>query len=348
MAMDLEPARSWRPPAAWLRLQTIDAHTGGEPFRIVVGGGPDIPGDSIPAKRRWAQQHADDLRRLLMLEPRGHADMYGCLLTEPVSRTADFGILFVHNAGFSTMCGHGIIAVVTVVLETGILPHSAGQTTVTIDAPAGLIRSRAMISDGHVTSVAFRNVPSFVLELDAEVEVPDYGRVRYDLAFGGAFYAFVDAASVGLSCTTENTAELIRAGRTIKHAVQRERDVAHPFEPDLSFLYGVIFTAPATDRARHSRHVCIFADGELDRSPTGTGVSARVAICCARGQLDLDQTMTIESILGSTFCGRAIERTSFGPHAAVVAEVEGRAAISGRHEFLLDPRDEFQRGFLLR
>ena len=348
MPLDFEAAQDWQPPPEWQRLQTIDAHTAGEPFRILVGGTPEIPGASIPEKRRWAEQHADDLRRLLMLEPRGHADMYGCLLTEPVTPDADFGILFLHNEGFSTMCGHGIIAAVTVALETGMLPAASEQATVTIDAPAGLIRARAELRHGQVERVTFRNVPSFVLDLDAAVEVPGYGTVRYDLAFGGAFYAFVDAGSIDLPCDAAHSDALIQAGRAIKQAVQQSREVPHPTEPDLGFLYGVIFTGPAAEAGRHSRHVCIFADGELDRSPTGTGVSARIALCFARREIDLGQTLTIESILGSTFGCRAIEPTRFGPYEAVLVEVEGTATITGRHEFLLDPRDAFPKGFFLR
>ncbi len=353
MRLDLDAVNRWEPPSSWRRVRTVDAHTGGEPFRVVVDGGPAIPGDSMLAKRRWAQEHADDLRRLLMLEPRGHADMYGCFLTEPVSPEADFGILFMHNAGFSTMCGHGIIAVTTVVLETGMLARrassaSASLTEVLIDSPAGLVRACAALEGDRVADVAFRNVPSFVVDLDAIVDVDGYGPVRYDLAFGGAFYAFVSAPSLGLACSAEDFPALVAAGREIKRAVAADREITHPDEPDLGFLYGVVFVGPAEDASHHSRNVCVFADGEVDRSPTGTGVSARVAIHHARGSIELGQAITIESILGSCFRGRAVDVTRCGPYPAVIPEVQGSATICGRHEFLLDPTDPFPRGFFLR
>jgi trans-L-3-hydroxyproline dehydratase len=348
MRLDLDAVSRWEPPSSWRRVRTVDAHTGGEPFRVVVSGHPEIPGETMLAKRRWAEAQADDLRRLLMLEPRGHADMYGCFLTEPVTPTADFGILFMHNAGFSTMCGHGIIAVTTAALETGMLPAADGANEVVIDSPAGLVRATASVDGGQVESVTFRNVPSFVVDLDATVEVAGYGPVRYDLAFGGAFYAFVSAPSIDLACTADCFQDLVAAGRAIKRAVGENRDITHPLEPDLGFLYGIVFVGPAEDASHHSRNVCVFADGEVDRSPTGTGVSARVAIHHARGSIDLGQAITVESILGSCFRGRAVEETHCGPFPAVVPEVQGAATICGRHELLLDPRDPFPEGFFLR
>ncbi|MAW61422.1 MAG: proline racemase [Planctomycetes bacterium] len=340
-------ARDWQPSARYQRIRTIDAHTGGEPFRVVLDA-PAIPGEDILAKRRFAQTRLDELRRLLMWEPRGHADMYGCFLVEPNDAEADFGILFLHNEGFSTMCGHGIIAATKVVLETGMLPLAGDAAPVTIDAPAGRVYATAHLVDGVVDEVSFRNVPSFVSELDATVEVPGLGTVRYDLAFGGAFYAFVDAASVGIGCGPAHLGQQVALGRAIKQAVTAARPIEHPASTDLSFLYGVIFTGPASDPAHHSRNVCVFADGEVDRCPTGTGVSARAAIHHARSELALGDWITIESITGSRFAVRALETTSFGPHAAVIPEVRGQAWICGRNELLLDPADAFLTGFFLR
>jgi len=348
MPLDTAAALTWEPPSSWRRIRTVDAHTGGEPFRVVVEGGPALQGDTILAKRSWAQEHADDLRRLLMWEPRGHADMYGCFLTEPVTEEADFGILFIHNAGFSTMCGHGIIAATRVVIETGMLGQRAESDTLGIDSPAGLVRAQPRYSEGALSGAAFRNVPAFVVELDAMTRVPELGEVSYDLAFGGAFYAFVDAESVGLACTPEHFQKLVTAGRRIKGAIQSEREIRHPFEEDLGFLYGVIFVGPPEDPDNHSRNVCVFADGEVDRSPTGTGVSARAAIHYARGDLRLGEALEIESLVGSTFTVRAVETATFGPYEAIIPEVEGSATICGRHEFLLDPDDAFPEGFFLR
>lgn len=348
MKLDFDAARNWQPgKQLYDRVRVIDAHTGGEPFRVVLDA-PPLEGETILAKRQSAKADFDRLRKLLMWEPRGHADMYGCFLVEPNDAEADFGILFLHNEGFSTMCGHGIIAATKVVLDTGMLPSDGEQTALTIDAPAGRILATAHSANGVVERVSFRNVPSFVVELDAEVDVPGLGPVRYDLAFGGAFYAFVDAASVGLSCMPHDVAQQIAVGRAIKQAVMASRKIEHPESEELSFLYGVIFTGRARDRAHHSRNVCVFADGEVDRSPTGTGVSARLAIHHARGELGVGEVITVESVTGSVFAGQVVSTGTFGEYACVIPEVSGQAWICGRNEILIDPSDCFPSGFFLR
>jgi proline racemase len=340
--------RNWEPPEDWLRITTIDAHTAGEPFRVITGGYPDLPGNTILERRRHARQHFDHLRTALMWEPRGHADMYGCIVTPPVTPGADIGVLFMHNEGYSTMCGHGIIAITKLVLETGLLPMHEPETTVRIDSPAGLVTAHATVRAGQVQKVRFHNVPSFVVALDDTVDVPGLGPLRYDLAFGGAFYAYVQAADVGLRCTPNDFRALIEAGIAIKQAVIASRPIVHPFEEDLSLLYGTIFIEAAHDEAHHSRNVCIFADGEVDRCPTGTGVSGRLAIHYARGEVGLGKPIVVESILGTTFAGRIVETTEFGPYPAIIPEVEGTAHITGRHEFLIDPGDHLRDGFILR
>jgi proline racemase len=344
----LTKMRNWEPPEDWLRITTIDAHTAGEPFRVITGGYPDLPGDTILERRRYAREHLDHLRTALMWEPRGHADMYGCIVTPPVSPEADIGILFMHNEGYSTMCGHGIIGIAKVALETGLLPVAEPETTVRIDTPAGLVTAHARVEKGEVTRVRFHNVPSFVLALDQTVKVPRLGQVRYDIAFGGAFYAFVQAEEVGVTCTPGDFRPLIEKGIAIKRAVVADRPIPHPFEPDLSFLYGTIFIGPPQGRDAHSRNICIFAEGEVDRCPTGTGVSARLAIHHARGEIGVGEPMVVESIIGSRFTGRIVETTAFGPYPALIPEVEGTAHITGRHEFLIDPADPLRDGFILR
>jgi proline racemase len=339
---------NWEPPENWRKITTIDAHTGGEPFRVITSGFPDLPGATILERRRFAKEHYDHLRRALMFEPRGHADMYGCILTPPVSAEAQIGVLFTHNEGYSTMCGHGIIALTKVLLDAGFLPKSEPETVLKIDTPAGLVTAHARIKGGQVESVYFHNVPSFVVALNEIVEVPRLGPVRYDLAFGGAFYAYVHARDVGLTCLPNDFRALIEKGMLIKKAVMRTRQIPHPFEEDLSFLYGTIFIDEPELPGHHSRNVCIFADGEVDRSPTGTGVSARLAIHYARDEIEIGQSITIESIVGSCFTGKVVSETSFGGFAAVIPEVEGTAFITGRHEFLIDPNDEFPEGFILR
>jgi trans-L-3-hydroxyproline dehydratase len=283
-----------------------------------------------------------------MFEPRGHADMYGVIPVEPDLPDVDLAVLFMHNEGYSTMCGHGIIGVTTVVLETGILPAAEPETVVRIDTPAGLITARARVEDGRVPSVAFTNVPSFVFHRDRIVQVPEIGAVRYDVAFGGAFYAFVEAADVGVSLGLESFRQLIEKGTAVKRAVTESGPIHHPFEQDLSFLYGTIFTGPSYAEDIHSRNVCVFADGEVDRSPTGTGISARAALHVVRGDLQVGEPMVVESIIGSRFTGRIVETTAFGPYPAIIPEVEGTAHITGRHEFLIDPTDPLRDGFILR
>ncbi len=344
----MNPMRNWSPPGHWQKITTIDLHTAGEPFRVVTGGLPEPAGDTILARRRYMRNHLDHLRTALMWEPRGHADMYGCVITPPESDDADFGVLFLHNEGYSTMCGHGIIAMATLAVETGLVEVREPETVIRIDAPAGLITARVRVRDGRAVSVAFRNVPSFVLALDQHVDVPEWGRVRYDIAFGGAFYAYVQAADLGLSTRPEDFTRLIEAGMAVKRAVMANRPVPHPFEEDLSFLYGTIFIGPPHAPDAHSSNVCIFAEGEVDRSPTGTGVSGRLALHMARGEIEKGQSIRIESIIGTSFTGRVVEQTPFGPHQAVIPEVEGTAHIVGRCEFLIDPEDPLKDGFILR
>jgi len=344
----MEKMKHWSPPDNWLKITTIDVHTEGEPLRIITGGFPDVPGETILVRRRYIKENLDHLRKALMWEPRGHADMYGCLLTPPVTPDADLGVLFMHNEGYSSMCGHGIIGLATVALETGILPRSEPEATVKIDTPAGLVTAQAKAENGRVKSVSFQNVPSFVFAMDKVVQVPGLGKVKYDIAFGGAFYAYVKAEDVGLVCKPEAYRVLIEKGRAIKQAVMESLPVVHPFEEELNFLYGTIFIAPPQAQGAHSRNVCIFAEGEVDRSPTGTGVSGRLALLRARGEIDLNQPVVIESIIGTRFAGRIVETSAFGPYPAVIPEVEGSAYITGRHEFLIDPEDPLREGFILR
>ena len=344
--MKLTSAAGWEPPSHWQRLVVIESHTGGEPFRVVVEGLPDIPGDTMSERRRFARANLDHLRKAMMWEPRGHPDMYGGWPGPPTSADSDISVLFVHNEGFSTMCGHGIIALSKVVLDTGVLPSDGPEVVLGIDTPAGRVVATSNIEGGQVTATRFRNVPSFVVETDATVHHPDLGRLGYDLAFGGAFYAIVDADEVGVSL--DEPAGLIAAGRSIKAAISASREIDHPTDPDLGFLYGVIFTGQAVQTDSHSRNVCVFADGEVDRSPTGTGVSARLALLTARGEIALGESVTVESVVGSRFTGRAVEMTRVGPYEAVVPEVEGSAHITGRAELWLDPEDRLGEGFLVR
>lgn len=332
----------WRPPEHWTRITTIDMHAGGEPLRVIIAGLPLVDGRNVLEKRRYFREHYDHLRTGLMWEPRGHADMYGAVITE--SADADFDVFFLHNEGYSTMCGHAIIALTKLAVETQVV----SKNEITFNVPAGRIAAQATIVDGQVVETSFRNVPSFLYLRDRHVEVPGIGRVSFDIAYGGAFYAFVKAEELGLILAPEHSNRLIDYGRRIKHEVMSRCPITHPFEDDLSFLYGTIFTGPPLDTNNHSRNVCIFADGELDRSATGSGVSARAALHFAKGELGLNERITIESIVGSTMSVRVVEVSSYGPFDAVTPEVSGTASIIGRNEFYFDPEDPFRNGFILR
>lgn len=340
---------SFNPPDDWLKIRTIDMHTGGEPFRVIVDGFPHLEGNNVLEYRRYVKDNYDHLRKALMWEPRGHADMYGCILLPPNDEEGDFGILFIHNEGYSTMCGHAIIAISTLAIEMGWVEVKEPETILKIDAPCGRITSFVKTENGKVQSVHFHCVPSFVVALDQKVEVPGLGMVEYDLAYGGAFYAYVNAEKLDLALTKENYSLLIQKGMDIKRAVMKSSAlINHPFEEDLSFLYGTIFIGGPVSEGIDSRNVCIFAEGEVDRCPTGSGVSGRMAIHLARKEIDFGEEMRIESITGSVFKGSIFKKEQYGGFDAVIPQVEGTAHIVGQCEFLIDPKDPFKYGFFLR
>jgi trans-L-3-hydroxyproline dehydratase len=349
-----------------LRLKTIDAHAAGEPLRLIVDGFPSPRGATMLEKREWVQRHADHLRRALMLEPRGHADMYGAILTEPVAPGSHAGVLFMHNEGYSTMCGHGVIAVTTIALERGLLMPGGDGTTVVYDAPAGTIRARATMAGGAglpaearsakvgkgggagrealVESVAFQNVPSFVLHAGLTVKLPTR-QIRADVAFGGAFYAIVDCEAVGLPIDAAHLPELRRVGMEIKHAIEAAQTIAHPLESGLRGIYGTIFTGPPNHDTADLRNVTIFADAEVDRSPCGTGTAAVMAVVDAMGLLAVDRPFVHESLIGTRFTGRVVSRTAVGEYQAIVPEISGSAWITGEHTFFIDDADPLKDGF---
>jgi proline racemase len=325
-----------------ITIRTIDAHTAGEPLRLIVDGFPPPEGQTILEKREFIREHYDHLRRALMLEPRGHADMYGALLTDPEHSGSDAGVLFMHNEGFSTMCGHGVIAVVTIGLERGLFE----RPDVTLDSPAGPIHARASMTGSRVTSVRFRNVPSFVLHPAVPVRLGTR-EVRADVAFGGAFYAIVDSESAGLPVIPDRLPDLRRAGMEIKRAVEAAVRVQHPLEPQLHGIYGTIFTGPPSASDADLRNVTIFAEAEVDRSPCGTGTAAVMAVLAAMGLLGPGHTFTHESIIGTKFRGRVLEEVQVGELPAIVPEIEGDAYITGENTFLIDDTDPLRYGFRL-
>lgn len=331
-----------------MRIRTIDAHTAGEPLRLIVDGFPAVEGATILAQREFVREHHDRLRTALMLEPRGHADMYGALLTAPEHPGSASGVLFMHNEGFSTMCGHGVIAVATILIERGMLAlprDTDGTVQLTLDAPAGPIRLTARTGGAHVSSVAFRNVPSFVMHPAVPVKIGNR-EIHADVAYGGAFYAIVDSESVGIPVVPGRLPDLRRVGMEIKHAVEAAVTVEHPLEPQLRGIYGTIFTGPPSDERADLRNVTIFADAEVDRSPCGSGTAAVMAVLSAMGMLvDPEQMFTHESIIGTHFKGRIAETTMVGELEAIVPEIEGSAHITGEHTFIIDERDPLREGF---
>jgi len=331
-----------------MRVATVDYHTAGEPFRIVSGGVGPLPGKTILDKRRYAAAHLDHVRRFLVYEPRGHADMYGCFVTEPVDGGGDLGVVFWHNAGFSTACGHGTIALVTWALESGVVPITGKETRVVVDAPSGRLITIARVEDGKVRSVRFTNVPSYAVEQELTLAT-SAGDVVVDISFGGAFYASVHAPDLGLRVVASDLNSLISLGREIKHIIEKERDIVHPLEPELRDIYGVIFFE-GDDAADgfSQRNVTIFADGEVDRSPCGSGTSARLALLDESGALPRGETLVHTGIAGGVFRGRVTGDAEVAGAPAVITEVEGRAFVSGYNHFVLDPDDPIGTGFLLR
>ena len=333
-------------------VTTTDYHTAGEPFRIVTGGVPVLAGATVLERRGWAARHLDHVRRLLVLEPRGHADMYGAFVTEPDDDGADLGVVFFHNEGYSTACGHGTIALVTWAIESGRVPATGRETQVVVDVPSGRLTCTATVDAGGVERVRFRNVPSWVLARDVPVPT-ELGEITLDVAYGGAFYGSVDVRTIGLDVSAASLPALIALQRELRPALEAALDIAHPDQPAMHGVYGVVFWQPESDvpvdASLAQRNVTVFANGEVDRSPCGSGTSARLAILAARGELAPGETLHHRSIVDSAFEAWIV---GAGPPAGgretVVTEVEGAAYRTGEHRFVLDPRDPVGTGFLLR
>ena len=337
---------------AWSgKIETVDYHAGGEPFRIVTGGVPDIPGQTVLERRRYAREHLDAARRLLIDEPRGHADMYGAHVVPPNDEGADLGVIFFHNEGYSTACGHGTIALITWAIDSGRVPAVEPMTQVTLDVPSGRLACRAQVSKGSVASVEFTNVPSYVEATDLEIRT-SRGPVLLDVAFGGAFYGSLEARRLGLDVSPVSLPSLIALQRELRREIDEQLDPTHPDEPELRGTYGIIYwqTETGEDGADLvQRNVTVFADGEVDRSPCGSGTSARLALLDASGELPRGGLLRHRSIVDSVFHGRVTgDGPAIGGKSSVITTVSGSAYRTGTHTFELDPRDELGTGFLLR
>ncbi|MFJ9123291.1 proline racemase family protein [Streptomyces sp. NPDC102340] len=327
-------------------LSAVDSHTEGMPTRVVTGGVGPIPGDTMAERRTYALEHLDELRRFLVDEPRGHPAMSGAILQPPTRPDADWGVLYIEVSGFLPMCGHGTIGVATVLVETGMVEVSEPETVVRLDTPAGLVEARVAVRDGVAEQVTLRNVDAFALELDATVKVPGYGEVRYDMAYGGNFYAITELDQLGLPFDRARKDDILKAGLAISDAINEHNRPQHPLDPVIGGCKHVQFLAPDST-ARHSRNAMAIQPGWFDRSPCGTGTSARMAQLHARGELPLHTEFVNESFIGTRFTGRLVGDAKVGQLDAVVPEFSGRAWITGTANYLLDPRDPFPHGFVL-
>ena len=329
-------------------ITAVDSHTEGMPTRVVTSGFGPVPGKTMFEKKRYVEENLDYLRTRLMFEPRGHSSMSGSVLLPPTTPEADLGVVFIEVSGCLPMCGHGTIGTVTVALETGLIPSAEPTTYVTLDTPAGLVRAEASVENGKVKRVKLRNVPAFLYRQDVTVDVPGFGPLTLDLAYGGNFYAILPAEAVGLSLEPAHAQALIEAGMTIMAATSQQVRIEHPVNPGINELKHVLFTGPAQAEGADAKNAVIIYPGTVDRSPCGTGTSARMAQLFGRGQLGLNRPFVHESLIGTTFTGELVEEVALTPELrAVIPTIAGRAWITGFNQLVLDPEDPFPAGFLV-
>lgn len=331
------------------KLTVVDMHTGGEPLRIVTGGYPPVPSGTILEKRAWVRDNLDHLRKILIFEPRGHYDMYGALLVEPNLPGADLAVLFMHNEGYSTMCGHAIVALGRYAVDQGLVAAKKPVTTVNIECPCGMVVASVEVKDGRAGAVSFESVPAFLFAGDRSVQLQGFGEITFDIAYGGAFYALADCRQFGLEFGRNRVRDFVDAATALTDRLKAGFPLSHPDHTDLAFLYGTILTDGGDGSGgRPTKNVCVFAEAEVDRSPTGSGVTARLAAMHAKGQIAAGETRVFESITGSQFTGAVSRTTKAGPYDAIVARIGGRAFYSGTAEFMVEDDDTLGGGFLVR
>jgi proline racemase len=328
-------------------ITVVDSHTGGNAERVVTGGIPLIPGDTMLDKVKYLRDHMDWLRTFLVHEPRGHSNMYASILTPPTVQGADFGVMYLEPGGYATMCGHGTIAICTVLVEIGIVPAREPLTEIVLDTPAGIVRAQVAVKDGRAESVTIRNVPSFLYKPDVDVDVPDVGRITVDISYGGNFFAILPAFSVGLVLQPDNAQQIITCGTKIWKADNAQVEIHHPESPEIDCINYVEFSSPSTNPAATMKNAVVVPPAGMDRSPCGTGTSAKMATLFAKGKLSLHQEFVHESIIGSLFYGQLVEETTVGSFKAVIPTIRGSAWIMGIQQFVLDPTDPFPAGFLV-
>lgn len=341
MSNDMRKIHHWSPPQKWQRIECIDLHVGGEPLRFIVSGMPEVIGATMYDRMLDARRNHDIFRRQILQEPRGHADMYGCWITEPVEPDADFGVIFLDNDDYTPMCGHGTIALTTILATTGMIKPSGDEASVRYDTPAGRVQAVARIKQEQVERITFENVPSYLLYADYWLDIPETNlKICCDVAYGGEWYVYLDVSQVNLTIRQSYIPDFVKLGRQIKHAAQQQF-------PQIPF-YGTVFTQPTLDPKVHSKQLLIFGDGSVDRSPSGTTVSGRLAVLHAKEHLSTQQPIIFESIIGSQFIGTIAHEVQIDNRPAIVPQVTGSAHITGRHEFYLNPNDPLGNGFYLR
>lgn len=329
-------------------IQAIDSHTAGEATRIVVGGIPNIKGNTMPEKKQYLEDHLDHIRTAIMLEPRGHNDMFGSVMTQPCDPEADFGIIFMDGGGYLNMCGHGSIGAMTVAVETGVVPMEEPITKVVMEAPAGIIKGDVRVENEKVKSVSIFNVPAFLYKKDQEVELPGVGTVKFDISFGGSFFAIVNAKQLGLEILPKNTNKLTELAMELRDIINKEIEIQHPTLDHIKTVDLVeIWDEPTNPEATY-KNVVIFGQGQVDRSPCGTGTSAKLATLHARGELKEGEKFVYESILGTLFEGEIVGTTKVGEFDAVLPKITGSAWITGFNNFLIDEEDPVKYGFVLK
>lgn len=329
-------------------FNAIDTHTAGEPTRIITKGVPTIIGKTMMEKKEYMEEHLDWLRRAVMLEPRGHANMFGAILTEPVHQDADIGIIFMDAGGYLNMCGHGTIGTSMAAVETGIVPKVEPITKVRLDAPAGLVEASVAVVDGKVKSATVTNVPSFLYQQDVKVTTPMLGEVTFDIAFGGSFFALIKSDYLGYDILPKHSEELMNQALELREIINREIKVSHPLQPHIKTVDLIEIYGPAVSAQADARNVVIFGDRQIDRSPCGTGTSAKMATLCAKGKLAIGEEFVYESITGTMFQGKIISKTKVGEFDAYIPQITGSAWITGFNQFVIDDSDPVKYGFTLK
>ncbi|MBB6218403.1 proline racemase [Anaerosolibacter carboniphilus] len=328
-------------------IHTIDSHTMGEPTRIVVGGVPRIPGKTMADKKKYLEDHLDYVRTSLMHEPRGHNDMFGSIITNATTEEADFGIIFMDGGGYLNMCGHGSIGAATIAVESGMVKVTEPYTDIVMEAPAGLIKARVKIENGKAKEASITNVPSFLYKKDLVIEVPSIGKVTLDIAFGGSFFAIVDAKQLGVKVETSQSDDLLKIGLEVRDIINQSVKVQHPEKRHINSVDLVEIFDKATHPEAHYKNVVVFGQGQLDRSPCGTGTSAKLATLYAKGYIKENEDFVYESITGTLFKGKVVGHTKVAEFDAIIPEITGSAYITGFNHYVIDPEDPLKYGFCL-